>query len=170
MSDEATRSKRTATVADSMAGCADACSAAYCRNCDLLVGLPGLHVLDVDIGERVVTVTAESASAVMGCRTCGVLAVSHGRRDHMPVDAPCFGRPVRVVWRKRTWTCPESLCPVGVFTEQADQVAAPRALLTVRACWWAVGQTAVSMPASPGWPGSSAARGRRRGGRESATN
>ena len=27
-----------------------------------------------------------------------------------------------------------------MFTEQDDRVARPRALLTVRACWWAVGQ------------------------------
>lgn len=28
----------------------------------------------------------------------------------------------------------------GAFTEQVEQVAAPRALLTVRACWWAINQ------------------------------
>ncbi|MDN6022026.1 MAG: ISL3 family transposase, partial [Acidipropionibacterium jensenii] len=56
------------------------------------------------------------------------------------VDAPSFGRPVEVLWRKRTWECPEPSCPVGVFTEQDEQVAKPRAMLTVRACWWAVHQ------------------------------
>ncbi|GAA2468987.1 hypothetical protein GCM10009858_02870 [Terrabacter carboxydivorans] len=34
----------------------------------------------------------------------------------------------------------EPACPVGVFTEQDEQVARPRGLLTVRACWWAVRQ------------------------------
>ena len=51
-----------------------------------------------------------------------------------------FGRPVRVVWRKRSWRCREPACPVGAFTEQDERVAAPRALLTMRACWWAIGQ------------------------------
>jgi hypothetical protein len=36
------------------------------------------------------------------------------------------------------------LCRTGVpgrvITEQHDAVAKPRALLTVRACWWAIGQ------------------------------
>jgi len=65
---------------------------------------------------------------------------SHGRRDIGLVDVPCFDRPVRLRWRKRTWRCVEASCPVKVFTEQDDQVAPPRALLTTRACWWAIGQ------------------------------
>ena len=45
-----------------------------------------------------------------------------------------------VWWRKRTWECVEPSCPVGVFTEQDDHVAKPRAMLTTRACRWAVQQ------------------------------
>lgn len=121
--------------------CAARCPAgAYCDNCDLLVGLGGLQVLQVERGPDGLRVTVESAPSVVGCPACGVVAASHGRRDAHLVDAPCFGRPVRVVWRKRTWTCPEPRCPTGTFTEQDQDVAAPRALLTVRACWWAIGQ------------------------------
>ncbi len=123
-------------------GCVRCCARAetYCSRCDLLVGLPGLHVVDVaDDGERL-TVTVESAATVEGCRVCGVIASSRGRRSVILVDAPCFGRPVRLVWRKRTWRCREPACPVGSFTEQDDQVCRSRGLLTVRAAWWAVGQ------------------------------
>jgi transposase len=121
--------------------CAARCPALpYCSNCDLLVGLEGLHVLEVEPGPDRLTVVVESASSLMGCPSCGVVAVSHGRRDVVLIDAPSFGRPVRVVWRKRTWGCLEPLCPAGTFTEQDEDVAAPRALLTVRACWWAVTQ------------------------------
>jgi len=56
------------------------------------------------------------------------------------VDVPCFGRPVELVWRKRTWRCQEPACPTGSFTEQDEKLAAPRALLTTRACWWAITQ------------------------------
>lgn len=56
------------------------------------------------------------------------------------VDAPCFDRPVRVVWRKRTWRWIEGSCPTKVSTEQDEQGARPRALLTTRACWWAINQ------------------------------
>ncbi len=113
----------------------------YCGNCDLLVGLDGLHVVAVEVDDGPgLTVVVESAPTVMGCPTCGVVAVSHGRRVVELVDAPSFGRPVRLRWRKRTWSCPEPACPVGVFTEQAKHVARPRGLLTMRACWWAVRQ------------------------------
>ena len=93
---------------------------------------------DDDVGQLVVGV--ESPRAPMGCPSCGVIAGSHGRSDVTLVDSPCFDRPVRVVWRKRTWRCEESLCPTKVFTEQNPDVAAPRALLTTRACWWAINQ------------------------------
>ena len=119
------------------------CSSAhtYCDNCDLLVGLEGLHVLSVERDEDgALTVTMESTPAVMGCRSCGVIAHSHGRRMVELIDSPCFARPARIRWRKRTWSCPEPTCPVGTFTEQDEQVARPRALLTVRACWWAIEQ------------------------------
>jgi transposase len=136
-------------------GCAAACcrsthpdlTCGYCVNCDLLVGLPGLHVVAVarvqsrrhGEGEGLL-VTVESPPHVMGCPRCGVIAHSHGRRAVDLVDAPCFGRPVMVRWRKRTWTCPDTACPVGTFTEQNPQVASARALLTTRATRWAIGQ------------------------------
>ncbi|MDF1606400.1 ISL3 family transposase [Nocardioides sp. YIM 152315] len=117
----------------------------YCSRCDLLVGLGGLHVTAVEFGHDadgvgLLTVGVESLPAPMGCTTCGVIAHSHGRRDVTLVDAPCFDRPVKLVWRKRTWRCGEPSCPIKVFTEQDDQVARPRALLTTRACWWAINQ------------------------------
>ncbi len=52
----------------------------------------------------------------------------------------CFGRPVRLVWRKRTWRCAEDACTGKAFTEQHADLAPPRALLTTRAAWWAVWQ------------------------------
>jgi transposase len=116
----------------------------YCVNCDVLVGLSGLHVVAVDpvqldAGEGLV-IAVESPPTVMGCPACGVVARSHGRRTVELIDAPCFGRPVRLRWHKRTWTCPDPGCPMGTFTEQDEQVAAPRALLTARACRWAIEQ------------------------------
>ncbi len=51
-----------------------------------------------------------------------------------------MGRPVELVWRKRTWRCEDPDCPGGAFTEREDDLARPRALLTTRACWWAIGQ------------------------------
>jgi transposase len=116
----------------------------YCDRCDLLVGLEGFHVVEVaereSKGGRWLRVVVESASRTEGCRSCGVVAHSHGRRNVVLVDTPCFGRPVRLIWRKRSWRCRELTCPTGSTTEQHDDLARPRALLTTRACWWAIRQ------------------------------
>ena len=114
----------------------------YCDRCDLLVGLPGLHVIGVerDEGDGSLTVTVESGPDVMGCPTCGVVAHAHGRVSVALIDAPWAGRPVRVVWRKRRWVCPVSVCGTRSFVEQDGDIARPRALLTVRACRWAIAQ------------------------------
>ena len=85
----------------------------YCERCDLLVGLDGLHVtaVDRDDGGRLV-VAVESEPTVMGCPACGVVAHGHGRVAVTLVDAPAMGRPVRILWRKRRWVCPDPGCPV----------------------------------------------------------
>lgn len=106
----------------------------------MLVGLEGFHVVEVEDHGGRVRVVVESAARQEGCRTCDVIAYSHGRREVRLVDVPCFGRPVRLIWRKRTWRCGEATCPAGSFTEQHENLAGPRALLSVRACWWAIGQ------------------------------
>lgn len=112
----------------------------YCQRCDLLVGLAGFHVIDVSQDAGTVRVVVETPAQQTGCRACGVIAHSHGRREVRLVDVPCFGRPVTLIWRKRTWRCAEEKCSTKSFTEQRLDLAGPRALLTVRACWWAITQ------------------------------
>lgn len=48
-----------------------------------------------------------------------MIAHSHGR-DVVLVDAPCFDRPVKLVWRKRNWRCEATVCPtkVGLLHER----------------------------------------------------
>lgn len=120
--------------------CCCAARTGYCDRCDVLVGLNGLHVIDTieDAGGRLV-VMVESEPAPPGCPTCGVVAAWRGRRTRWLIDLPCFGRPIRIRWRARTWRCLEPACPTGAFTEPCP-IAEPPAKLTVRACWWAVGQ------------------------------
>jgi transposase len=112
----------------------------YCDRCDVLVGLAGLHVTGVERDAVGLTVTVESPPRAGGCPVCGVIASSHGRRTVTLVDTPCFGRPVKLVWRKRTWCCAEAECAGSGFTEAHPEIARTRALLTVRAGWWAVRQ------------------------------
>lgn len=80
------------------------------------MGLEGFHVIEVaEVGGRV-RVVVESAPGPMGCPVCGVVVASRGRRDVRLVDVPCFGRPVELVWRKRTGRCAKSACTVKAFT------------------------------------------------------
>ena len=95
----------------------------YCHNCDLLVGLDGLHVTAVDRAPDLLTVSVESAPAPVGCPTCGTVAEAHSRRVVRLVDAPCFDTPVVLLWRKRRYRCREDACAMGTFTEQEPDLA-----------------------------------------------
>ena len=117
--------------------CADG---AYCHNCDLLMGLDGLHVTAVNREPKLLTVTIESAPVPTGCPTCGTVAEAHSRRVVRLVDAPCFDTPVVLIWRKRRYRCREDACEVRTFTEQVPDLVRPRGLLTTRAARWAITQ------------------------------
>ncbi len=62
----------------------------------------------------------ETTVDVVGCPSCGVRAEGHGRRRVQVRDLPIAGRPVRLVWSKRTWRCRERLCATKTWSEQHD--------------------------------------------------
>jgi transposase len=97
----------------------------------------GMHVLDVRRGHRKLVITVETDADQTGCPTCGVVAVGHGRRRVEAADAPCFGLPALLVWRKRIWRCAEPDCPTRTWSEEHELIG-PRAVLTSRAVGWAV--------------------------------
>ena len=60
----------------------------YCQRCDVLVGLPGLHVTGIERNDAGLRVQVESGpAAVMGCPVCGVVAYAHGRQTVELIDA-----------------------------------------------------------------------------------
>ncbi|WP_419837699.1 ISL3 family transposase [Candidatus Poriferisodalis sp.] len=71
------------------------------------------------------------------CGGCGAKVHRHGVSEVRLADLPVFGRPVRLVWRKRRWLCPHQGCPVRTFTDQEPAIAPPRARMTSRAARWA---------------------------------
>jgi len=108
----------------------------WCARADAMFGAEGLHVLDVRCDPDRLVVTVETDAGPVGCPVCGVVAAGHGRRQVSAAGAPCFGRPVRVLWRKRLWRCTEPACPAWTWSETHPLIA-PRAALTIRAVAWA---------------------------------
>ena len=98
-----------------------------CANCDALLDIPGAHVLDVDTSGAAMVITVETEAGHLGCPTCGVIGVGHGRDEVALVDAPWAGRPVRLVWRKRRGLCRERRCSQLTFAEDRPEIAATRA-------------------------------------------
>lgn len=56
------------------------------------------------------------------------------------VDLAAFGRPARLVWHKRRWTCPVSACATASFSEVAPWIGASRLVMTDRAGRWVTDQ------------------------------
>ncbi|WP_166849037.1 ISL3 family transposase [Isoptericola sp. BMS4] len=111
-----------------------------CSRCDVLLGLPQVHVEAVERAETLMTVTVSLPWQLRGCPDCGVVAPSRGRRRRVLHDVPHGDARVRLVWRQRVWRCPEAACPRGTFVEQIPSLVAPRASITARALTWAIGQ------------------------------
>ena len=77
----------------------------------------------------------ETDQTVTGCRSCGVVAVPHRRREHLLRDAPFGHRKVVVMWRKRVWRCGEPACPVATFSEEHELTDAPGELTSEPSAW-----------------------------------
>ena len=108
------------------------------RMSELLVGLGDVELLGIDDGGEgaplVVVIRSRKARPV--CEACGGPVWSKGYRSVVLVDLPAFGRPVRLRWRKRRWTCLNAGCVVGSFIERDPTIGPVRALLTSRAARW----------------------------------
>ena len=76
-----------------------------------MLGISGLVVLAVGEYGGELELLVETSESVTGCPRCGVVAVAHGRREHLVRDIPSAGRPVLLVWRKRLCRCAEPACP-----------------------------------------------------------
>lgn len=118
---------------------ADECGDLHCPTHEAgprtLIGLDGVEVLEVDgLPDGALLVEIRTIEAPRPpCPGCGGRVRSKGERPVELVDLPAFGRPVRLLWRKRRWECPDEACGVGSLTEQDPRIASERELLTSRA-------------------------------------
>jgi transposase len=111
------------------------------RVCELLVGLGDVTVLGaVDEPDGPVIVHVETRADRPSCPGCDGSVWAKDQRPVELVDLPAFGRPARLVWHKRRWSCPDSACALGSFTEAVGRIAAARLVMTDRAGRWATEQ------------------------------
>jgi hypothetical protein len=109
-------------------------SETICYRCVSLVGLPDVVILDVeDVPGGALRVHVELTRSRQGCPTCGVIAHVKDRRRVELVDLSMAGRPMRLVWVKRRFRCPEPSCPTGSWTEDEPRIASQRLMMTDRA-------------------------------------
>lgn len=97
-----------------------------------MLGLPGVVVLEVEEHTGEVVVHVESMKRKAYCSSCRRKAEAHDRLEVHLRDLHCFGRPTRLVVRKRRWRCRTKGCSTRTWTEKLDGIA-PRQVLTVRA-------------------------------------
>lgn len=97
----------------------------WCTRADALLGVEGIHVSSVAATGAGLLLHIETGDDLAGCPDCGVIAVGHGRRQVRLHDVPCFGRPVRLLWAKRVWRCPDPDCPRTTFTEEHPLAGPP---------------------------------------------
>lgn len=113
------------------------------RMCELLVGLPDVDVLAVEETAAGLVVAVQTRADRAFCAGCGVKATIKDRPVVEFGDLGSFGRPTRLRWRKRRWSCPGGC---GSWTERCDEIAPPRVALTRRAAMWATLEVADARP------------------------
>ena len=99
---------------------------------EALLGLDGFRVLEVFETPGELIVEVETIADVVGCTRCGVRAEAQDRKPVAIRDLACFGRPARLVWRKRRWRCVDADCDTRTWTESSEHVSS-RTVLTRRA-------------------------------------
>jgi transposase len=91
---------------------------------DDLLGLKGFHIVagEQTPDELILTVetTAESPPR---CPNCGIRARALGRYSVHYRDLPSFGMPVRLIWKRRRWQCPNPGCGTKTWSEESEEMA-----------------------------------------------
>jgi transposase len=99
---------------------------------EAMLGLTGVVVLEVEERPGELVVTVETTRRKTHCSSCRKRAGAHGRLAVQLRDLHCFGRPVRLVLKKRRWRCSTKRCRTKTWTERIEGIV-PRHLLTERA-------------------------------------
>jgi transposase len=99
---------------------------------EALLGLSGFRDLTVQDDWEELVVEIESIADRPAWTNCGTWAQPHERMEMANRDLPSFGRPARLVWRRRRWRCVDADFGAKTWTETSLHISA-RVLLTRRA-------------------------------------
>ncbi|MCY4632881.1 MAG: hypothetical protein OXE75_18635, partial [bacterium] len=107
------------------------------RVCELIVGLGDVDVLGVvDEPDGPLVAHIETRVRPPCCGGCGGGVWAKGRGAVGLVGRRAFGRPARLVWRKRRWRCPAGDCAVGSCVGVAEEFARGGSLRPAGAGRW----------------------------------
>lgn len=91
---------------------------------DDLLGLKGFHIVAGEQTRDELILTVEtSAESPPRCPNCGSRARALGRYPVHYRDLPSFGMPVRLIWKRRRWQCPNPDCGTKTFSEESEEMA-----------------------------------------------
>ena len=103
-------------------------------NVKMLLGLPeGLEIVDGNVTDKVITITAASIQTAPCCPLCGTSASRiHSFYSRQIMDVPCAQKCVRLILQVRKFFCDVKTCLRKIFTEQLAPFIQPWARVTTR--------------------------------------
>lgn len=91
---------------------------------DQLLGLHGFQIIDMEVTEAELILTVETKpTGTVNCPRCGQPAQAQGRYEVHYRDLPAFGRPTRLIWRRRRWRCMNPDCSQKTWSEESEEMA-----------------------------------------------
>ena len=91
---------------------------------DRVLGLSGFRILgDESTPDELILTIETSAERAVVCPQCASKARAVGRYAVHYRDLPAFGLPVRLIWKRRRWQCPNPECETKTWSEDSDQMA-----------------------------------------------
>lgn len=93
----------------------------------------GLEVTDIEVIDKVLTITVVSTQVCPACPLCGVPALRvHSRYCRQVADLPCGGQQVRLLLQVRKYFCDMMTCTRKIFVERLTPFVATFARVTAR--------------------------------------
>ncbi len=105
-----------------------------------LVGLKDARVLDYYRDRKTVWLRIEQVLKDQTCPKCKGPALVKDRPEVSYVDLPAYGKPMKLLWRKHRFTCPNPYCSANSWVNPDPRIAPASGCMTTRTAKWATKQ------------------------------